>query len=116
MTLGKPNADGGKFAAPLTHEVDQGEDDNPHLRSCREVTGYLIEAVDGEIGHVQGLLVDEESWAIRYLIVDTSNLGFGRQVLIAPEWIADVRWLDRRVMIDLARQAIQDAPPYDLAR
>jgi len=48
---------------------------DPHLRSCNAVVGYHIEASDGEIGHVQGLLVDEESWAIRYLVVNTSNCG-----------------------------------------
>lgn len=99
----------------LAREVDQREDDDPHLRSCKEVTGYHIEAVDGEIGHVQGLLIDEDSWAIRYLIVNTSNWWLGHQVLVAPEWITDVSWLDRKVMIDLTRQAIQDAPPYDPA-
>ena len=36
-----------------------------HLRSTTEVTGYHIEAADGEIGHVDGFVVDDESWAIR---------------------------------------------------
>jgi hypothetical protein len=71
--------------------------------------------VDGEIGHVQGMLVDEESWVIRYLIVNTSNWWLGHQVLIAPESITDVSWLDRKVMVDLTRQAIQEAPSYDRA-
>jgi uncharacterized protein YrrD len=97
----------------LAREVDRHDDDDPHLRSCKEVTGYHIEAVDGEIGHVQGMLVDEKSWAIRYLIVNTSNWWLGHQVLVAPEWIKDVSWSDRKVMVDLTRQAIQDAPPYD---
>ena len=96
-------------------EADHDQDDNPHLRSCREVTGYHIEALDGDIGHVQGMLIDEESWAIRYLIVNTSNWWLGHQVLIAPEWITDVSWFDRKVMIDLTRHAIQDAPAYDPA-
>ena len=39
------------------------------------------------MGQVKGLLVDEETWAIRYLIVETSNWWFGHQVLIAPQWI-----------------------------
>jgi len=61
------------------------------------------------------MLIDEESWAIRYLIVNTSNWWLGHQVLIAPEWITDVSWFDRKVMIDLTRHAIQDAPAYDPA-
>ncbi len=90
-------------------------DHDVHLRSCKAVTGYHISAVDGEIGHLQGLLVDEESWAIRYLIVNTSNWWLGHLVLVAPSWITDVSWLRKSLTVDLTRQAIQHSPPYDLA-
>jgi hypothetical protein len=61
------------------------------------------------------MLVDEETWAIRYLIVDTSNWWLGHQVLIAPQWIQHVSWADAKVSVDLSRRAVQDAPPYDSA-
>ena len=99
----------------LAREADRSRNNDPHLRSCKAVTGYHIEAADGEIGHVQGMLLDDESWAIRYLLVNTSNWWLGHQVLVAPEWIAGVSWLDRKVTIDLTRQAIEDSPPYDPA-
>jgi hypothetical protein len=96
-------------------EAQHTDHDDPHLRSCKAVTDYHISAVDGEIGHLQGLLVDEESWAIRYLIVNTSNWWLGHQVLVAPGWISDVSWAQRRITVDLTRQAIQESPPYDPA-
>lgn len=77
--------------------------------------GYHIHARDGEIGHVEDFLVDERTWAIRYMIVGTSNWWGGRHVLIAPQWIDDVRWSDATVCVDLTRQAIKEAPPYDAA-
>ena len=91
------------------------QDDDLHLRSCKSVMKYHIRATDGDIGHVQGLLVDEETWAIRYLIVNTSNWWLGHQVLIAPQWIQDVSWSDATVSVNLTRQAVKDAPPYDSA-
>lgn len=99
----------------LAREADQRKPGDPNLRSCKAVAGYHIEAVDGGVGHVQGMLVDQESWAIRYLIVNTSNWWFGHQVLIAPEWISEVSWQDRKVSVDLTRQAIRDCPSYDPA-
>ena len=45
-----------------------------HLRSTDEVTGYQIEAADGEIGHVAGFVIDDEDWAIRYMEVATREL------------------------------------------
>ena len=34
--------------------------------------------------------MDEETWAIRYMVVDTSNWWLGHKVLIAPAWIKDL--------------------------
>jgi hypothetical protein len=76
---------------------------------------YHIKASDGGIGHVQGLLLDEDTWAIRYLIVDTSNWWLGHTVLIAPQWIQDVSWSARSISIKLAREAIKGSPPYNSA-
>lgn len=116
----------GVVSAPLGAQTDiekiyaqaeavRHEHDDPHLRSAKEVIGYHIHANDGEIGHVQGLLFDEKTWAIRYLIVDTSNWWLGHKVLVAPQWIQDVSWPDSTVSVNLTRQAVQDAPPYDSA-
>jgi hypothetical protein len=96
-------------------ELARHRDDDPHLRSVNAVMRYHIQATDGDIGHVQGFLVDDETWAIRYLIVDTSNWWLGHQVLIAPQWIQDVSWPDATVSIHLTQQAVKDAPPYDSA-
>ena len=97
------------MAAEQMHQ----EEGDPHLRSCAVVTGYHIEASDGDIGHVESLLVDEESWAIRYLVVDTSNWWLGHQVLIAPQWVREVRWSDSTVAVGMSREAVRQAPPYD---
>lgn len=87
--------------------------DDPHLRSCNAVSGYHIRATDGDIGHVTGYLVDDETWAIRYLVVDTSNWWIGHQVLIAPAWLEAVQWATRTVSVDMTREAVRTAPVYD---
>ncbi len=94
-------------------EATQHAHDDPHLRSCQAVVGYHIHASDGDIGHVQGMLVDEDSWALRYLVVDTTNWWGGHQVLVAPKWIEAISWADSKVNINLSRQAIKDSPSFD---
>jgi sporulation protein YlmC with PRC-barrel domain len=90
--------------------------DDCHLRSCHAVIGYHIHAADGDIGHVEDFLVDEHTWAIRYLIVATSNYWWGgHRVLVAPEWIKDVQWSDAKVFVDVTRAAVKQAPAYDPA-
>jgi hypothetical protein len=83
-----------------------------HLRSSAAVTGYHIEASDGEIGHVDGFIVDDEDWAIRYIEVGTRNWWPGKKVLVSPAWIESVSWPDSKVVASLSREAIQNAPEY----
>jgi sporulation protein YlmC with PRC-barrel domain len=90
--------------------------DDRHLRSSNAVTGYRVEATDGGIGHVEDLRVDDYTWAIRYLLVKTSNWWGGRRVLVATQRIEDVNWSKTTVSVDLTRQAIKDAPSCDAAR
>ena len=101
--------------ARVAREAGQHENDDPHLRSGNAVMKYYIEASDGSIGHVQGPLLDDETWAIRYLIVDTSNWWVGHKVLIAPQWIQHMSWSERTVSVNLTRQSVKDAPPYHSA-
>jgi uncharacterized protein YrrD len=99
--------------AIAAEQAARHRDDDPHLRSCKAVTGYHIKAQDGEIGHVQDWIVDEQSWAIRYLVVDTSNWWIGHKVLVAPQWIREVGWSDKVVAVNMTREAIRSAPAWD---
>jgi uncharacterized protein YrrD len=85
---------------------------DPHLRSTSEVTGYHIEATDGAIGHVHDFVIDDETWAIRYLIVDTRDWWPGKRVLIAPQWIERVSWSESKVFIHLSRETIKQSPEF----
>lgn len=96
----------------LSRQAELSNSD-PHLRSCAVLEEYHVHATDGDIGHIQGFLLDEKSWAIRYAIVNTSNWWLGHSVLISPEWIGEVSWSQSKVTTSLNRQAIKDAPAYD---
>jgi uncharacterized protein YrrD len=87
-----------------------------HLRSAREVRGYHIQGRDEAIGHVEDFVVDDLTWQIRYLVVDTSNWWVGKKVLVAPKWASYISWAERKVYLDLSRQAIKDSPAWDAAR
>lgn len=91
------------------------ESDECHLRSYRAVIRSRIHATDGEMGHVTDMLVDDDAWAIRYLIVNTGHWWAGHHVVIAPQWITSVSWAEGTVSTDLSREAVRHAPPYDLA-
>ena len=84
-----------------------------NLRSTKEVTGYYIEASDGDIGHVEDFVIDDETWAIRYIAVDTRNWLPGKKVVISPDWVQSINWRDSKIHVDVSRDAIKNAPEYD---
>ncbi|HXH81354.1 MAG TPA: PRC-barrel domain-containing protein [Candidatus Tectomicrobia bacterium] len=100
---------------PATEEMiaRERESADPHLRSAAAVSGYGIRATDGELGHVQDFLADEQSWAIRYLIVDPRRWWPGPHVVVATDWVTRVDWHDRVVEVDVTRDEVRNAPPYD---
>ena len=82
------------------------------LRSSHTVTGYHIQAKDGGIGHVDDFIIDDETWAIRYLIIDTVNWWAGKKILISPRWIERIIWDESKVLINLPRNTIRQSPEY----
>ena len=92
--------------------AEPSKDFDPHLRSTHAVGEYHIQAQDGEIGHVEDFIIDDATWVIRYLVVNTQNWWPGKKVLISPPWIDKVSWNDSKVFVKLSRDFIKQAPEY----
>lgn len=86
---------------------------DPHLRSIKEVTGYHVQAEDGDIGHIDDFIVDDDNWSIRYLVIDTRNLISGKKVLVATTWLHSMSWEESTAFVALQRQAIKGSPEFD---
>lgn len=108
----------------VLHPVDEPEPPSPeeleprenHLRSVEEVKGYDVHATDGLMGHVDDFIVDDASWALRWLVVDTRKWLPGRKVLVSSEWTTGVDWVSREVSFDVDRESIKASPEYDPAK
>jgi len=98
---------------PAIAPVSKVERGDPHLRSTQEVTGYHIQALDTEVGHVDDFYLEDRSWIIRYLLIDTKNWLPGRSVLVSPRWIEKVSWEESKVFVSLSAEAIKKAPSFD---
>jgi hypothetical protein len=103
-------AEGAAPEAVYDHVEPTGD---AHLRSAKELCGYHIEGTDKGIGHVEDFLVDDETWSIRYLAIDTSNWWFGKKVLIAPQWAKRISWAERKVFVDKPREVIKASPEWN---
>ena len=112
---------GGNYfgAYPYESEVLESARDarhgDPHLRSVTEVTGYHIQASDGSIGHIETILVDDATWGVRYLVIDTKNWWFGQHVLMSPYAVRSVSWSQRDVTLRVTREQVKGSPAWDPA-
>ncbi|AMJ59655.1 PRC-barrel domain-containing protein [Bosea sp. PAMC 26642] len=94
---------------------NHGDSGDPHLRSVSEVKGYHVHATDGDIGHVDNLMIDDGSWGIRYLVLDTSNWWMGKQVLMSPYAVSEISWSQEKVYLDVTRERVKASPAWDPA-
>jgi len=93
------------------YSVDHAWD--PNLFSTHDVIGHHVQASDHEIGHIEDFIIDDETWAIRYLVINTMNWLPGKRVLISPKWIERVSWTEMKVFVNLLKETIKEAPEYD---
>ena len=83
------------------------------LHTIKELERYAIHATDGGIGHVRGVYFDDESWVIRYLVVDTGGWFANRKVLVSPMSVVHVDRLERTLSVSITRQQVKDSPDID---
>jgi uncharacterized protein YrrD len=86
---------------------------NPNLRSTQDVKGHDFQATDGEIGHVDDFIIDDDTWTIRYFVLETNKWFSSRKTLISTQWIDRISWDDKKVYVNVLRDTINHVPDYD---
>lgn len=95
-------------------EIEKISEGETNLRSAEEVTGYRIHTRDGDIGHIEDFLMVEDTWLIRYLVIDTSNwIPGSKRVIVDPNWVDDVNWADNSVLLKVNKKQVESSPEYD---
>lgn len=90
------------------------DEEELHLRSTRQISGYLVHATDGEIGHVKDFIIDLDKRIITDLLIDTRNLIPGRKVLLPTENIERIEWADSEVYVNVTCEFIISSPEFDV--
>ena len=85
---------------------------NPNLRSTHKVKGYTIHASDGEIGDVEDFIIDDSTWKLDFLVVDTGHWFPGKKVLISPKLIKEIDWDTSTVVVNATEEEVKNSPEY----
>lgn len=100
-------------ALPLPNPPLKESQGDPHLRSAHEVKGYHIATQDGfVVGHVSDFVFDDQTWVVRFIVVDAGRWLHHRFLLLKPEWIETIAWEDRHVTVELTKEAIETSPEF----
>ncbi len=89
---------------------------NRVLTNTKHLKGFAIGATDGEIGTVTQVYFDDQTWAIRYLVVDTGGWLGGRIVLISPISVFNTDHEAKRLDVALTREQVEKSPDIDTHR
>jgi hypothetical protein len=79
----------------------------------KDLIGSKLLAVDGAIGHVKDFYLDDQTWAIRYLVADTGSWLTGRLVLLSPHAFGKLDSLEGTLHLKLHRKQIENSPSIE---
>jgi len=89
---------------------------DPHLRSTKEIIGYSIHATDGEIGKVVDYIIDDSNWKIILFVVETGSWLDSRKIILPIKWIKELNWENSTVVVNVTTNSIKDSPEFDDSR
>lgn len=96
------------------HEAQPRKD--LHLRSAKSVTGYAIQATDGELGSVRSFLVDDQTWTIRDLVVETGHWYSGKEIKLTTRRVERISYVDSKVYVHLTKADLEHTPESAVAK
>ena len=83
------------------------------LRTTNYLIDCTISATDGRIGRVTDCYFDDETWVVRYLVVDTGTWLSSRKVLIPPSTTVNADWPKQVLAVGITKQQVEDSPDFD---
>jgi sporulation protein YlmC with PRC-barrel domain len=98
---------------PPPEEAVKNDQDDPHLRSTKHLSGYHIHSTDGEIGHMEDFIIDDDHWTLEFMIVDIGKWLLGKKVIIPTKWIKRVNWTDQSIYLVHSMETIKSSPEFD---
>lgn len=71
---------------------------------------FTLGASDGEIGTIKEMYFDDQTWKVKYFVVETGSWLLGRIVLISPEALLELDWENAVYHTNLSIKEIKESP------
>jgi len=83
------------------------------LCDLNALTGSPVVATDGEIGSVRTFLFDDQSWKVRYLVVEVGNWLKRRDVVLPITALEKPDWANKTCCAHLTKDQVRNSPDVD---
>jgi uncharacterized protein YrrD len=107
----------GAFPSSLPMRVQEAsfgnnlqDEDNPHLRSTQALSGYHIQTREGTIGQLADFMMDDQSWSICHLVVETGHWFSRKEIVISPQDIESISCEESKLFVNVTKEAIREVP------
>jgi len=87
--------------------------EDAHLNNVHALLGYSAQGVDKEVGSVVDFLLDDRTWTITGIVIDTGHWLPGRKSVVVPGQIGRISWNESKVFLKTTSAALERAPAYE---
>jgi sporulation protein YlmC with PRC-barrel domain len=84
-----------------------------HVWSVNAIRRNGVSCRDGPIGHVEDFIVDDDTWELRFLVIDTSTGWLGKKVLVSSRFVTIRDHADGTVLVSMSRDQIAKGAVWD---
>jgi sporulation protein YlmC with PRC-barrel domain len=102
----------GEEISEKAHKPNKKPHGDHHLRSTETLIDYKVKAKDGDIGEIEDFIIDNTTWKMIFLVIDTGDWFPGKKVLLSSKWIKEINWDLSRIDINLTEVKVKNSPEY----
>lgn len=91
---------------PATREDKQ-------LHSAQEIMNYGVMACNHDAGRIDDMIIDDSNWRIQNIVMNTGSVIPDKNVLVSPEEIHQIDWINRLVSTHISADTLHDRTEFD---
>jgi hypothetical protein len=82
------------------------------LRSVKALNGFGVKATDGGIGTIEGFILDDAGWIVRYLVILHKTWWRDRHAVLPPFSVNEIDEENHLMHVDVSTRRIKASPGY----
>ncbi|MBN2551833.1 MAG: hypothetical protein JXB06_03640 [Spirochaetales bacterium] len=96
------------------HKARGNGESESYLLNASTLAKFTLQSPQGIPGTVSDFLWSPETYAVRFLVIHIGGLLSSKKTLLSPLWITALDRSAATIRVELPKEAIEEAPPYEV--